>query len=109
MKPVICKYCHKPIEKRDQLVTLSNYLQIRPYHYVCYQKVEENTKTVWKLTTPLNGITANIRFVLLLLIAGWFLFTETYGAAGIVIAIISLYSIIFHITSYFLFDQRIPK
>lgn len=109
MKSLICPYCKKPIEKRDQLVTVSNLFRIRPYHYVCYQKVEQETKTIWSFWTPLNGMVGNIRFIILLSLALWFLLTDSLGLGGELIGVISLYNVMIHVTSFFLYEKKVPK
>ncbi|GGM25957.1 hypothetical protein GCM10011351_09490 [Paraliobacillus quinghaiensis] len=109
MKPVICPYCQKPIEKRDQLVTVSNMFRIRPYHYVCYQTVERETRTIWSFWTPVNGVAGNIRFVFLLGIAIWFLTTDSLGMGGELVGVIAFYNVMIHLTAYFLYERRVPK
>lgn len=109
MKLIICPYCKKPIEKRDQLVTVSNMFRIRPYHYVCYQKVELEVKAIWSLWTPLNGISGTVRFIILLGIAIWLLTTNKFGLGGQLLGLFSMYNVIVHITAYLLYDRRLPK
>lgn len=109
MRAVICPYCHKPIEKRDQLISVTNLFRIRPYHYVCYQKVEQETKTIWNFWTPLNGLVGNIRLVILASLALWFLITNSLGLGGQLIGVIALYNVMIHITAFFLYERKIPK
>ncbi|WP_138420629.1 hypothetical protein [Aquibacillus sediminis] len=109
MKQPICMYCHKPIQKRDQLVTASNMLRIKPYHYVCFKEVEQEVSTIWNLWTPINSASGNIRFVLILIIAIWFLVTDVLGGVGDLIVLLATYPIVVRMVSFFLYEQRLPK
>ncbi|KGX90756.1 hypothetical protein N781_06500 [Pontibacillus halophilus JSM 076056 = DSM 19796] len=109
MRPVFCKYCSKPIDDRDELITATNYARIYPYHYLCYQELEQETTTVQRVWKPLNdGLGTYIAFLMLIL-SGWFAFTDTLGAVGDIIAALSLYPIGLRVLSFFLYELRVPN
>lgn len=109
MKAIICKYCNKPIENQDQLVSATKFFRIRCFHYVCFQQLEQEVKTPWGFWTPLNGTTGNTRFFIMLLITVWFFVTDYLNGIGDLIGAIALYSLIVRGTAYVLYERRLPK
>ncbi|MDL4840417.1 hypothetical protein [Aquibacillus rhizosphaerae] len=108
MNPSICRYCYKEIENRDQLVTATNMLRVRSYHYVCFNEIETETKTFWGFWTPINGVSGNIRSVIMLGLALWMFFTNSLGAIGDLIGIIALFSSLLRGISYFFYERKLP-
>ncbi|SDM78008.1 hypothetical protein [Sediminibacillus halophilus] len=108
MKPIICHYCGKPIEKRDQLVTASNWLRVRPYHYVCFEEVEKESSTIYNSWTPLNGPAGNITAAIMAVLAGWLLLTDTWGLAGSLIGFLALYRVLIRLAALIGFERKVP-
>ncbi|QTM98524.1 hypothetical protein ERJ70_03955 [Sediminibacillus dalangtanensis] len=109
MKLTICHYCGKPIEKRDQLVTASNWLRVRPYHYVCFDEVEKESSTIYNSWTPLNGPAGNITAVIMAVLSGWLLLTDTWGLAGSLIGFVALYRVLIRFAALIGFERKVPE
>ncbi|MCT2535790.1 hypothetical protein NC661_07655 [Aquibacillus koreensis] len=109
MTPNVCRYCHKEIKDRDQLVMGSNFLRLQPFHYVCFQEVEKEGTTVWNYWKPLNGPSGNIRIILMAVLAIVLLVTDLLGEIGDLVAILSLYPVLLRVISIFFFELKIPK
>jgi hypothetical protein len=109
MRHILCKYCYKEVENRDQLVTASNWFRIKPFHYVCFQEIEKETKMVWNSWTPVNGISGNISFMLLSALSVWMLTTHTFGYAGDMLGVIALYPVALRLLSLFFIEMHIPN
>lgn len=109
MEDVICHYCHKQIRDQDELITASNKFQIRPFHYLCYEEIEEEANSQWKLWKPVNGITGNITAALMGLLALWMLFTDTLQGIGDLIGVLATYPVLQRMVSYFKYEKKLPK
>ncbi len=109
MKPIICRYCGKPIEKRDQLVTASHWLRVRAYHYVCFEEVEKESSTIYNSWTPLNGPAGNITAAIMAMLAVWLLLTGTWGVAGSLIGLLASYRVLLRLTAFLLFERKVPR
>ncbi|MBM7571621.1 hypothetical protein [Aquibacillus albus] len=103
-----CHFCHKQIERRDQLIVGKRFFRIRPFHYICYNKMEQETKTPWGFWAPVNGLAGNIRAVAMIGLAIWFLASDTLEDVGDIIAILALYQVFLRLLSYFLYERNIP-
>ncbi|WP_053217085.1 hypothetical protein [Virgibacillus senegalensis] len=109
MRLTICRYCGKPIEKRDQLVTASNWLRVRPYHFICFQEVEKESTTIYNSWTPLNGPAGNVTAVIMAGLAGWLLATDSLGMAGSLIGLLALYRVLIRLVALVGFESKVPK
>lgn len=109
MDSKICKYCKKEIKDRDELVTASNWFRVRPFHYRCFQKLEQETSAMWLAWTPVNGPSGNVTVLLMLVLAIWMLVTNTLGLIGDLIGILALYPILLRLISLFSIENKIPK
>lgn len=109
MDDIICHYCHKQIRDQDELITASNKFQIRPFHYVCYEEMEEEANSQWKLWKPVNGVPGNITSVLMGILALWMFLTDTLDGIGDLIGFIALYPVYQRIISYFTIEKKLPK
>ncbi|MDC3413609.1 hypothetical protein NC797_08940 [Aquibacillus sp. 3ASR75-11] len=109
MSRILCKYCYNEIEDRDRLVVGSKWFQIKPFHYVCFQEIEQETEVAWNSWTPINGPAGTITFLLMLALSVWMLTTNTFGSRGKIVGIIALYPIILRLVSFFFIELRLPK
>ncbi|WP_226038255.1 hypothetical protein [Aquibacillus saliphilus] len=109
MGPNICRYCYKEIKNRDELVTASNFLRIRPFHFVCFNELEKEVRTLWGFWRPLNGVSGNTRTIIMGVIAAWLLATNTLAEIGDLIGLIALYSVLVRAMSYIFFERKLPK
>lgn len=105
MRPVICRYCYKKIETKDQLVTAFRWVTIKPFHYLCYQEIQQETDIFWLSWKPLNGWEGNLTSLLLTVLAGWLIWSETGGMAGNIAGVVALYPVALRIFSYYLFER----
>ncbi|MRH44942.1 hypothetical protein GH741_20060 [Aquibacillus halophilus] len=109
MGPNICRYCYKEIKDRDELVTASNFFRIKPFHFVCFNELEKEVRTLWGFWKPLNGVSGNTRAIILAIVAAWLLFTDSLGEIGDLIGVVALYSVLIRIMSYLFFEIKISK
>lgn len=78
-RPIICEQCHKVIEEKEDLVTVSIFFRVKPYHYFCYGKDVRGARSVFFTNHPLNGISGNLSYLLtLLMTVALFLFTKSF-------------------------------
>ncbi|SIS47107.1 LIM domain-containing protein [Salimicrobium flavidum] len=103
-----CHYCNKPIRDRDELVTASKWLSIRPYHYRCYNLAAQEVETIGNNEKPLNNIPNTVVSVIMLVVAIFFLMTTTLGAVGNLLGVLSLYPSIMRVLSYLRFERQLP-
>ncbi len=108
MSSVYCRYCYKDINKRDELVTATNYLRIRPYHYRCFGEVEQETIATVRSWKPMNGPMGNITFAILLIFVGVMALTNIFGEVGNLLGALALYPLILRVLSFFLYELRVP-
>jgi len=108
MDSVYCRYCFKDIHDRDELVTATNWFRIRPYHYRCFEEVEQETIATVLTWKPLNGPMGNITFTILLAFVGLMALTDLFGEIGNLLGALSLYPIIIRILSVFIYEVRVP-
>lgn len=117
MKDIVCKYCNKKINNRDELVTASILFNVKPFHYACFQKVTRETVISWTAWKPLNTATGVISMVIMLVLSIILLGTDlladrtTYKDIDIgnIIGIIALYPLALRIVSFVLYESRLPK
>ncbi|WP_163529441.1 hypothetical protein [Halobacillus ihumii] len=109
MKPKMCRYCYKPIRDRDELVTASNWFRIRPYHYRCFQEVEQDTKTIVGTWTPINGPAGLVTMILMLALALWMYSTNTLGVIGDIIGLLAFYPVLLRVASFVFIESKLPK
>ncbi|UOR13289.1 hypothetical protein [Halobacillus amylolyticus] len=109
MNSKICRYCYKEIRDRDELVTASNWFRVRPYHYRCFEKIEEETRTIAGTWTPINGRSGLITVILMLALSLWMITTNTLGQIGDLIGLLALYPVVLRIVSYVFIESRLPK
>ncbi|MFC7062717.1 hypothetical protein [Halobacillus seohaensis] len=105
----VCRYCFKEIRDRDELVTASNWFRIRPFHYRCFELVEEDTKTIAGTWKPINGRAGLVNVFLMLVLAVWMLTTGTLGVIGDLLGFLALYPILLRVLSFVLIESRLPK
>lgn len=105
----ICRYCYKEIQDRDELVTASNWFRIRPFHYRCFELVEQDTRTIAGAWSPINGRVGLITVVLMVVLAVVLLTTELLGGIGDLIGLLALYPVLLRVFSYLLFEIKLPK
>lgn len=105
----ICRYCYKEIQDRDELVTASNWFRIRPFHYRCFELVEQDTRTIAGSWSPVNGRVGLITVALMVVLAVVLLTTDLLGGIGDVIGLLALYPVLLRALSYFLFEIKLPK
>jgi len=108
MTSVYCRYCYKDIKDRDELVTATNYLRIRPYHYRCFEEVEQETFATVRSWKPINGPMGNIAFVILLIFVGIMALTDVFEEIGNLLGALALYPIILRVLSFFMYELRVP-
>ncbi|MEQ6376910.1 hypothetical protein RZN22_06310 [Bacillaceae bacterium S4-13-58] len=116
-KDVVCKYCNKKINNRDELVTASALFKVQPFHYVCFQKVTKETTISWTAWKPLNTVTGVISMVLMIVLSVILLGTDLLADRtkykdldlGNIIGIIALYPLLLRIISFGLYESRLPK
>ncbi|UOQ43603.1 hypothetical protein MUN89_17065 [Halobacillus salinarum] len=104
----ICRYCFKEIKSRDELVTASSWFRIRPYHYRCFQLLEEDTRTVAGAWTPINGTVGLVTVFIMLGLSILMLSTSLLGAVGDLIGVLALYPVLLRILSFIAIESRIP-
>lgn len=105
----ICRYCFKKIQDRDQLVTASNWFRIRPYHYRCFELLEQDTRTIAGAWTPINGRVGLVTVFLMLVLSIVLLFTNLLGRIGDLVGFLALYPVLLRILSFFIFEMHLPK
>ncbi|MFD2924451.1 hypothetical protein [Halobacillus naozhouensis] len=109
MNSKACRYCYKPIRDRDELVTASNWFRIKPYHYKCFQEVEQETKTITGTWTPINGYAGLITVLIMLALSVWMLSTNTLGQLGNLIGLLALYPVFLRVVSFAWIESKLPK
>ncbi|WP_101843344.1 hypothetical protein [Halobacillus sp. Marseille-P3879] len=109
MNTKVCRYCYKDIRDRDELVTASNWFRVRPYHYRCFQLLEEETSTVAGMWTPVNGRIGLITVALMLALSIWMFATNTLHFIGDLIGVLALYPVLLRVISYLFIESRLPK
>ncbi|WP_407270563.1 hypothetical protein [Radiobacillus sp. PE A8.2] len=109
MKLHICKYCHKEIKKRDQLVTGTSLFRLRPFHSACFDKLLMENKTMWTSWKQVNGEAGNIRALLMLALIIWVSFWNQFGILGPLLILAAVYPVVLRIMSFVLIERRIPK
>ncbi|MBB6451816.1 hypothetical protein HNQ94_000237 [Salirhabdus euzebyi] len=109
MSSFFCHYCKKNIRDQDELITASRWFSIKPFHYQCFKQLEEETTSQRNLYIPVNGPSGMVTVVIMLLLSGWMLFTNTLNAIGDMIGIIALYPVLLRIISYFTIESKLPK
>lgn len=109
MKASLCRYCYKEIKDRDELVTASSFFRIRPFHFVCFKKVEQETSSMGLGWKPLNGPSGTISFFIMFILAIVMLTTTTLHTIGDIIGVLALYPVILRIISYITIERRIPN
>lgn len=107
MESDVCRYCYRKIKSRDELVTAFRWMEVKPYHYVCYQELQKETTIFWKAWKPLNGWEGNTAALLLMVVAVLFLFTRIGEETGKLVGVIALYPLLLRGMSYFLFERKI--
>lgn len=105
----ICRYCYKEIQDRDELVTASNWFRVRPYHYRCFELLEQDTRTIAGSWTPINGRVSLVTVGLMLVLAIVLLTTDLLGGIGDLVGIFALYPVFLRLISFFVFEIRLPK
>ncbi|CDQ21182.1 hypothetical protein SAMN05192559_10636 [Halobacillus karajensis] len=105
----ICRYCYKEIQDRDELITASNWFRIRPYHFRCFELLEQDTKTIAGTWTPINGRVGMVTVILMGILAVVLLMTHLLGRIGDLLGILALYPVLLRILSYVIFEMRLPK
>ncbi|GGF16667.1 hypothetical protein GCM10010954_14090 [Halobacillus andaensis] len=109
MSTKVCRYCYKQIRDRDELVTASNWFRVRPYHYRCFQLLEEDTSTVAGTWTPINGRVGLITVALMLALSIWMLTTDTLHSIGDLLGVLALYPVLLRVISFLFIESRLPK
>ncbi|WP_035509952.1 hypothetical protein [Halobacillus karajensis] len=109
MNTNICRYCYKEIQDRDELITASNWFRIRPYHFRCFELLEQDTKTIAGTWTPINGRVGMVTVILMGILAVVLLMTHLLGRIGDLLGILALYPVLLRILSYVIFEMRLPK
>ncbi|QAS51782.1 hypothetical protein [Halobacillus litoralis] len=109
MNTNVCRYCYKEIQDRDELITASNWFRVRPYHYRCFDLLEQDTRTIAGAWTPVNGRAGLITVILMVIFAAVLFMTDFLGSIGDLIAILALYPIFLRIFSFVVFESRLPK
>jgi hypothetical protein len=105
----ICRYCYKEIQDRDELVTASKWFRIRPFHYRCFELMEQDTRTIVGTWTPINGRVGLLNVVLMVVLSVVLLTTDVLGGIGDLIGLLALYPVLLRTLSYFIFEIRLPK
>ncbi|RWZ55296.1 hypothetical protein EQV77_11670 [Halobacillus fulvus] len=109
MKTNRCRYCYKDIRDRDELVTASNWFRVRPFHYRCFELLEQDTRTIAGTWNPVNGTTGLVTVVLMLILAVVMLTTNILGFVGDILGFLALYPILLRAFSYLVYEMRLPK
>ncbi|MCP8615312.1 hypothetical protein [Salirhabdus salicampi] len=109
MGAIVCHYCYKPIRDRDELITASSWFRVKSFHYVCFQKVEEETTSRRSMWTPLNGVPGTISVVVMTALSFWMLLTNTLNQLGDLIGILAIYPLLLRIVSIFKYEIHLPK
>lgn len=109
MKTNQCRYCFKEIRDRDELVTASNWFRVRPYHYRCFELLEQDTKTIAGTWNPLTGTTGLITVIVMLVLSGVMLLTNFLGLIGDLVGFLALYPVLLRVLSFIVFESRLPK
>ncbi|MBA2174646.1 hypothetical protein H0266_06945 [Halobacillus locisalis] len=104
-----CRYCYKEIRDRDELVTASNWFRVRPFHYRCFELVEQDTKTIAGAWNPVNGRTGLVTVVLMLLLFLVMITTNILGGIGDLLGFLALYPVLLRVFSYLVYEIRLPK
>lgn len=104
----VCHYCKKEIRDRDELVTASKWLSIRPYHYRCYDLAIQEIETIGNNEKPLNNIPNTVISIVMLVVAVYFLATAALGSVGDLLGVLSLYPISMRLVSYFRYERPLP-
>ncbi|SFG46210.1 hypothetical protein SAMN05216353_14518 [Halobacillus alkaliphilus] len=109
MNTNICRYCYKEIRDRDELITASNWFRVRPYHYRCFELLEQDTKTIAGAWTPVNGLTGMVTTVLMMILSVLMFTTNILGFIGDILGLVALYPIFLRVFSFAVFESRLPK
>ncbi|WP_079480779.1 hypothetical protein [Halobacillus salinus] len=104
-----CRYCYKEIRDRDELVTASNWFRVRPFHYRCFELVEQEAKTIAGTWNPVNGTTGLVTVILMLVLVVVMWTTNILGGIGDILGALALYPVLLRVFSYFVFEMRLPK
>lgn len=109
MSKILCHYCKREVRDQDELITASKTFRLKPFHYQCFQEQEKETTSQRALWIPVNGVSGNVIFLLMLALATWMLFTDAFHYLGDLIGFIALYPVILRVLSYFIYEIRLPK
>ncbi|MCA0983966.1 hypothetical protein LCL89_07810 [Halobacillus yeomjeoni] len=109
MRTNMCRYCYKEIQDRDELVTASSWFRLRPFHYRCFELLEQDTKTIAGNWTPVNGMTGRVTFILMVILAVVMFTTPLLGGVGDLLGLLALYPIFLRVLSFAIFESRLPK
>ncbi|WP_082234788.1 hypothetical protein [Halobacillus massiliensis] len=105
----MCRYCFKHIRDRDELVTASNWFRLRPFHYRCFELLQQDTRPKAGTWNPVNGSVGTGVVIVMAVISIWMFTTGTLGAIGDIIGVLALYPIILRLLSYIIFELPLPK
>lgn len=109
VKSNMCRWCYKEIRDRDELVTASSWFRLRPYHYQCFEKLEQETRTIAGVWKPVNGVTGSVNVFVMLILAVVLLATDLLDGVGDIIGVIALYPLFLRLLSYVIYERPLPK
>ncbi|UFU00394.1 hypothetical protein KO561_05455 [Radiobacillus kanasensis] len=109
MNAHICRYCRKEIKNRDQLLTGVSWFRIRPFHYVCFQKLIGDAGVIWNTWRPINTQGGTISALLMLALVIWMAVSDFRGIWGDLLGLVAFYPVLVRVLSFALYERKLPK
>ncbi|MCK6256290.1 hypothetical protein LCY76_06735 [Fictibacillus sp. KIGAM418] len=104
-KTIICDRCTKEITLKDDLVTVTMFFEVIPYHEECYAHDLKGTISFFLNNRSLNGLSGNISMVISILFGLWLVFF-TEGSLRFV-SLLVLIPIIYRLYSYLAYERHL--
>ncbi|MGG1572079.1 hypothetical protein [Fictibacillus sp. NRS-1165] len=104
-KTIICDKCSQEIMIKDDLVTVTMFFEVIPYHEGCYASDLKGTGSFFINSRPLNGLSGTISTVISILFGLW-VFFYTEGSFRL-IALFFFIPILYRLYSYLAYERHL--
>ena len=85
---ILCQYCQRKIESRDDLVTSLMIFTLAPFHAACYTRALKGWHTIVLSNDPVHSVSGNIMVAVSLLMAIIVLITREIPGAFLLVALL---------------------
>lgn len=104
-KKIFCENCKKEIRSKSELITVTSFFTVVPYHEICYSSDLRSIKMFFISNQPMNGITGTIYAVIcLFLTIGLPIYLQGPFKW---LAVLTVIPIIYRLYSYFAIEKQI--